>query len=297
MTAESGTAEIDDADSLKNTHIAPEGWFASVDGISAIPDHTHPLFPDPRLEKIDPRLRAQLEDMPQLREAIAAFTQVWKSRVNELQRRLDLALDSEIDTDMEIFREQLAALIDRVRQEVSDIAQRHTPPGVSAANCSRYIIAQTFSEETVIGSAIVKTAGYLQPVVLTMNISDKPWTTLVRPGEIVMKFTGASQSERSLYDPLITKAQERFKHQKDPGKRPSRKDDSQKAEQLRTTAKLHHWMGWSANEIAAFMGWEGSPETKRERVRRALRDGEELLTSEIGVNWKVNPPDGLPEAK
>ncbi len=297
MTAESGTAETNDADTPKSKSVGPEGWVVSVDGVFATPDPTHPLFPDSRIEKIDPRLRAQLEDLPGLREAIADIAQVWEPRVSELQHRLDLALDDGTDADVDLVREQLATLINQVSQETSDIAQQHAPPGTSVANCSRYIIMQAISEETVIGKAIVKTAGRLQPIVLMTNIGDEPWRTLVQPGEIFMKFSGASQSERSLYDPLITRAQERFRLQKDQGKRPSRKDDLEKAEQARTAAKLHHWRGWSANEIAAFMGWEGEPNSKRERVRRALRDGEEMLTLDIGTDWKINPPQGLPEAK
>ncbi|MDP9354751.1 MAG: hypothetical protein M3R02_05625 [Chloroflexota bacterium] len=165
-------------------------------------------------------------------------------------------------------------------------------------------LAPHLGDEALSPAEIASVVGLLEPVDLRAN---PPGSGLIhavplRPGEIAMKFTTATQRDREPYDALVDKIQtsELFGYAKarDPGGRPQRDETFVLVALAKVAAKLHHWPSpsWEHQQIAELFGWEGSAASVRERVRRAIRKGEELLDKELGgPAWRVKVPPKITE--
>ncbi len=111
--------------------------------------------------------------------------------------------------------------------------------------------------------------------------------------EFVMRFSDATGNQRKELTTLIERAQEHAGYLKPRRGRNTRKIDPVQREQAKTVAKLKDWLDLTHEQIAAFMGWEGSPETVSHRVRDHLGDGRDAMADEQGAHWGVRTPDEL----
>ncbi len=136
--------------------------------------------------------------------------------------------------------------------------------------------------------------GPLEPVLLQ---AVPPWAPegqplTISPGDIVLKFRAASQTERESYDTLIHTIQKWFGYTsatgaKERGGRRRIGDDPVKADQARTAARLAR-MGLSGPEIAGALGWVQPGDTGREK-KYAKR-----VDDYIVAGIELTPP-GTPE--
>ncbi len=163
-------------------------------------------------------------------------------------------------------------------------------------------LAPHLGDEALSPAEIASVVGLLEPVDLRANPPGSGLfpAILLRPGEIAMRFTTATRRDRAPYDTLVDKIQtsELFGYAKDPGGRKPRDEDEELVALAKVAAKLHHWPSpsWEHQQIAELFGWEGSAASVRERVRRAIRKGEEILDKEMGgPTWRVKVPPKITE--
>lgn len=258
----------------------PAGWMWVPEDPSAPvvspgsfrPDPRHPNHPYALAQRQQPKLRAWLDADDELQ----AFIHHWKPRAHRVLTTLRariVAGPNDPNTTQEAA--QFAdTLLDAILVACHQLGPDDVLPWIKQHYLTESVIPPEF---------LARYMTRVEPVGLFATTD----------GRIVMAFTGATSTERTGYDTLIRAAQERFGHRKDQGGRKSRKKDPGKTDDVKTAAKLHHWLGWPHPSIAAFLGWSGKRESVDERVRRAIRDGEELLRNELGPDWHVEPPPAL----
>ncbi len=139
-------------------------------------------------------------------------------------------------------------------------------------------------------------ARHLAPFQVVVNTGEASTFPQVYPHETAIILGRFPSSGLSKLGRIVNQSQELAGQvdQRGKGGRRSNDKDPDKAEQAKVAAKLHHWLGLKQTEIAALFGWDNSnPESIRERVRRAVRRGENQLVDELGPEWKSEPPEAL----
>jgi len=240
----------------------PEGWvwisLGTVD-LHLVPDVHHPDHPYTMANRKSPHFKRLLESDEETQAFIRKLRPV-------------LATEENDPFPNAVFR------------AINDFSKTQGPDEVPWSIKNIYILKTAF-EDGVFDEASI--AASLAP----LHIS------LTREGTFVMSFTSASQSERKGFSKLIENAQPALGYRKPPGGRPKKREDPVSTEHARMAAKLHHWPSpsWAHDAIAELFGWNGNVDARRERVRRAIREGEILLLSEMGKNWENNPPPKIAE--
>ena len=256
MAAGSGTAPPHNQATALITQAAPEGWFwfgldsPNPQDAHLRPDPSHPSHPYNDAIRRRPRLLKDLGADPQLAAFIVEAIPVAKA-----------------DRD-----DQFAGGIFSAIKRASETLGPSDVPGW---------MKHVFLLREIFGAQEAALGDY-EPV----QISATPY------GEFLMTFTSASQNEREAYGPLIDRAQTFFGLRRAVGGRPARRDDPVAAERSVTAAKLRYWPspGWEYDAIADLFGWTGDQKARRERVRKAVREGEALLEEEFGKGWEDRPP-------
>lgn len=292
MAAGSGTAP-------ENDHApgGPEGWGPPRGGLVS-PDPFHPLFPTERIDRVNaPRIRARIEANPSVLAAIDGLI--------ALHGGIPIGIVHASDPETEDGQAALAWAVGIVNASGALFQAVGPIPGVLAADFVRYTLERAIARVGDIGAA-TRTAGLVgrpEPISLVANVGQETRSVLLRPGEIAMKFTSASQEDRVTYNALIERAQEFFGHPTSKGGRPSRDSgtDPGLTERTRLAAKLADWGGYTDEMIAEFFGWlplgEGTGAAAHQaQVSKAseyVRDGRTLLDRELGVGWQANCPPQL----
>ncbi len=288
MAAESGTApETDDAENHDNHRPVPNGWRDIGNGLLRL-DPTHPSYPSAQ-KRHEKGTRKRLAANPKVTEMAKVLQERFLPIANTYRRiqreRNKLAATCYASDCMTYISDELIAA-----------AESCAGPGTASVPVCRDYLA----EVTVLPEIAVHLIDPLEPVFLRANASPHPDYLIVNPGDIVMRFTGATTRERgeTLSGP-ISELQSAWGYaQADTGGRPAGPADE---DQAMTIAKLHHWESWSHRKIAAFLGWlrddeDWSDEKVRrrieQRIRRYLRQGESLLDAEAdqtGTPWRKPP--------
>ncbi len=253
---------------------APTGWMwvtdtTMEDGGYFRPDPRHSLHPYNVKMGQTPKLREWLDEDPELQTFIHEKRPGWRSVFATFDTIPMVGrIDHRYVAEVRAFTAQVTGEMDAASRK---LGPRDVPEWVKFHYLATHLIPARYQ-------ATVWTT--VEPLGLRAQ----------RDGTIGMHFTGATQTERWAYEGLIREAQAFFGHRRDRGGRKSRKKDPDKAKDVKTAAKLHHWLGWSHAAIAALLGWGETRNTIDERVRRNIRDGEDLLAIELGPEWHVEPP-------
>lgn len=264
-----------DVDRHDRAGALPKGWVRLGPGGLMGPDPSSPLYPRNQLRRAVARVRKRLISDPEIMAVL-----------DELAARFDaarllahraLSPTGEDGGNDAFYNEMLAA--------VQSAASRSGPPDVQEHVKVYFLVEQLFSRLGASADAVAGLRPRLEPVALFAQDN----------GDFLMTFRSATWRERKAFDKLITEAQRYFGFGKDAGAAEPREEDPERAGRDKTAAKLHHWSGWSYDEIAAFFGWEGAREARRERVRVAVRSGERLMSESIGPGWDTNPPPTIAE--
>ncbi|MDP9362979.1 MAG: hypothetical protein M3Q10_01895 [Chloroflexota bacterium] len=193
---------------------------------------------------------------------------------------------------------EIPAFFEEVSAAAQEAAIAAGPADVPIGTRMAYLAEQSLPDKL----RLPELARNADPFRILVNPGQASVDVPLFPGETAITVAGvASRQLGQTIAGFVTEAQAILGHaggREPPGRRP-RKDDPAKADRARTAAKLHHWPspGWSHAEIAELFGWGGSPDTVRERVRLAVRDGEELLKDELGPGWHLEPPPGIAERR
>ncbi len=276
----------------------PPGWREFREDIRVLRlDLSHPDYPLRwrKGEETARRFWARLDADPAITEAVGRIKDAWHCSRPFLEQMLaesESVRERQDAPALPELKRQMTDFLQRVDASILTEATQSGPTDIPIPTKRHYLahrclppqFANMFTDQTA------------APVSVFVNtIPDRvSFPILLHPGEIAVMFTGTARREFDKAGPFVTEAIEILNHDKarQPGGRPSRKKDPAKAEQNRAAAKLHHWLspGFSHAEIAEFFGWQGD-----ERVRRAIRDGEELLDDELGPGWRSQPPPGIAE--
>ncbi len=253
----------------------PSGWRTNAVGYWE-PDPTHPDYPD----RFKAWGRGVEEDDQNLDEdpRVAAVVEQLNSTLGPLQARF-LSLGEYSETlYWDDTYEQVMLAIMNATAKVTEQAGNIAPPHVVMA----YLIRRTILPDVAhkLGIRWQQAAPVWLRFIPSLN-------------EFVMRFSDATGNQRKELTPLIERAQEQAGYLKPRRGRNTRKIDPVQREQAKTVAKLKDWLDLTHEQIAAFMGWEGSPETVSHRVRDHLGDGRDAMTDEQGVHWSVRTPDDL----
>ncbi len=308
MAAESGTApKIDDAVNDKNKRDVPEGWLSTEDGAWAMPDHRHLVFRDQRINQLDRRTDTLLAGTPEIQTAVEHLAHTYGPGLNQLDQELQSDIAANLWDPPGPARLRLRDLIDQINHVASDIAKQLTPIGVSIPTCACYLIDQAFSDDTITGRKIKEEVrlrqSIEQSVQLRTRLKDEVGFIPVHRGELVMKFSAASQSERNAYTDLIRSAQRFHGHPGNDGGRPTGAKGKERALLICLAAKLAHWAAFPEEAIAEIFGWLPIPpdvtdqgercRLERDAINKAreyVTDGEAALNQEHGATWKKEIP-------
>lgn len=220
----------------------PEGW-QPYEGAVIHPDWRELRRPD-RLTASERKIRERIERDPELQR-------VFNERYVEEVGRLIWERDKES--------------FDRLVAIASDMAERYRPAGTSPHAVARFLLVRWFTSAGISDEETLNaTWGRIEPVELFANTVADEYDMKLRRGEFGMRFTGATGRDREALDGLIRDAQHAFGYGEQPT---TRRRNQAKVEQEKTVAKLVA-LGWTGPEIAAFMGWSGSPEVIDTKVQR-----------------------------
>jgi len=267
-----------------------EGWLDLGDGFLR-PDPESVLYPTPQ-QRHEKGTRKRLDADPRIQEEVHTLEERFRP-INARILEARLASNESGTWDSRDFDRLWDEEMPKARALLRETAQRCAATKVAPGHaCLNYLIEKTLDAEVA-----DHLADRLEPVLLRANASPDDRYVVVRPGEFFMRFTNASTRERGeAIRRLITNLQAAWGYPKNEGGQPDKRDNPGKAEQAKAAAKLHHWAGWSYDDIATFFGWTGSQDTVRELVRRRVRAGEKLLGDKkggIGPGWEVRPPERL----
>ncbi len=285
----------------------PPGWChvrnaAGADLLTI--DRTHPNYPHEWQKRTESRHRQRLAAHPPLSGAIErirgrfAGTAAWLIHRHRQAQTLRSAGDDDAARRITAEIEAVGpSFFDEVFAAVRDVAIEVGPTDIPIGTRMAYLAEQSLPTEV----RLPMLARRAEPFRILVNPGETTAEQDLYPGEVSITVAGiASRELGQTVAGFVTEAQEILGHADRRGTdgRKSKKEDPTKAEQARTAAKLHHWPSpaWSYAQIAELFGWQGKPDSVRERVRRAIRDGEDLLDIEFeGREWRFKPPPGIAE--
>ncbi len=296
------TPETHDAKDDDNDRPVPPGWRDPGTGWLRL-DPEHPSYPNSQ-KRHEKGTRKRLKTNPKIIATIETLQERFQPIMADYLRlrRTDRCHGRERPNPAALH--YLSNVLPHIEDQLSAAAESCAGPNTAPLHvCLYYLIEQTLLPE--IADHLTNP---LEPVFLRANASPQAEYVIINPGEMVMRFTGATTRERGeALSSAITQLQTAWGYaQADTGGRPAGPVDE---DQAMTVAKLHHWENWPHRKIAAFLGWLRDDEDWYDekvqrriemRVRRWLRIGESLLDAETdrtGTAWRKPPRHMAPLAR
>ena len=267
----------------------PEGWRRRPSG-ALWPDHHHTLYPGDLTARRKAKFRPRLEQDPALATAKDALLAQYGPALDHY-RTVHLTGSWDEETERAYDRtvwELIQAIEARSRPtEGTERADHHMR--------SYFLAEQVFTALEFPPEGIDAASGEFEPILLVANAGEAPLGMKIYPGEIAMKFTQASQTDREAHNGLIRSAQRSFGYPPNEGGRPRRDQKEEPSLLALTAAKLYHWRQWKFETIDAFLelprqGDTQGTEAAQQRGRRYVQTGEAELARRYGPTWRTPPP-------
>lgn len=276
--------EADSGSQGGGSKAVPEGWEDVGNGL------LRPILD----ERTSSRLQRRLEEDEQAAKELASLKRQFDSRLNGYREHRQTWEESDHKDDQAIIA--MTQFMETDVSEIKDAAAKAASRCVNAV--ADFYTWMTYLLTKLLGPDLAEhLMGVPQPstIFLRANASRCSVDLAVAPGDLVMKFTTASATERERFGPAIKLLQREWGYQKDQGGPLPRPLDQTKGDQVRVMAKLYHWAGWTHAQIAEIFGWRGNAKSDDEKIRLYIRDGEKALANEteLGPDWQSNPPSVL----
>ncbi|MDP9473502.1 MAG: hypothetical protein M3Q71_23040 [Chloroflexota bacterium] len=286
--------KTDDAEGNDNYRPVPPGWLDPGNGLLRL-DPEHPSYPNSQ-KRHEKGSRKRLKTNPKIIAAIETLQEQFQPITADYLRVRRTYRDNGWERTEQATLRSLSNALPYISDELIAAAEACAGPDTAPVHvCRDYLLEQTLLPEIA-----DRLTDPLEPVFLRANASPHAEYLIINPGEIVMRFTGATTRERgeALSGP-ITKLQAAWGYSHaDTGGRPSWRDDPIAQEQRRTAAKLAYWADFTDQMVAEFFGWidASTPQEKaRHQVKKAgqyVSDGVTLLKEERGGHWRT--PENVP---